>query len=170
LCVNGRAYRRRCFMNMHCVLASPKFGIARRGHAGLIGPGAANRMNHDRSPRLPCRAFPTLVTEANTRSVDQRVSPAVLPGPPPPPHRPRHDPQTRAISSIPSPRANRSAACSRSHPSRCCSAGVYPPVAHAACPGDTPTSRPELYEFILVGRSNWLTHSFQWVSKPTLEV
>jgi hypothetical protein len=62
-------------------------------------------MNHDRSPRLPSCAFPALVTEANTRGVDQRLSPAVLPDPPPPPHRPGMTRRPRAISSIPSPRA-----------------------------------------------------------------
>ena len=59
-----------------------------------------------------------------------------------------------AISLIPSPRANRSAACTRSRSRRCCSAGVYPP--HCAYrilrsyARNQPPSRPELYELSLV--------------------
>ena len=54
------------------------------------------------------------------------------------------------ISVIVSPRANRPAACSRSR--RCCPAGVYP-VRYACSrhtPRNHPTSRPALYELILV--------------------
>jgi len=61
--------------------------------------------------------------------------------------------RSRAISPIPSPRANRPAASSRSRSRRRCSAGVYPPlrVRHArSYSGGQPTSRPDLYEFNLV--------------------
>ena len=61
--------------------------------------------------------------------------------------------RSRAISVIVSPRANRPAACSRSRSRRCCSAGVYPPRCayrmHWSYARNQPTSRPELYEFIL---------------------
>src|SRR5215470_12582958 len=63
-----------------------------------------------------------------------------------------------AISLIVSPRANRPAASSRSRSRRCCSAGVYPPRCayrmprSYASPG--PASRPDLYEFSLVSRSD----------------
>src|SRR6266852_3189523 len=59
-----------------------------------------------------------------------------------------------AISLIPSPRANRPAASSRSRSRRCCSAGVYPPRCAyrmlSSYASARPTSRPELYELILV--------------------
>lgn len=62
--------------------------------------------------------------------------------------------RSRATLRVVSPRANRSAARSRSRSRRCCSAGVYPhrctyrmPRSYAA---SQPASRPELYEFILV--------------------
>ena len=58
-----------------------------------------------------------------------------------------------AISLIVPPRANRPAASSRSRSRRCCSAGVYPPRCayrmHWSYARNQPTSRPELYEFIL---------------------
>src|SRR5512135_2272418 len=58
-----------------------------------------------------------------------------------------------AISLIVSPRANRPAASSRSRSRRRCSAGVYPPRCayrmHWSYARNQPTSRPELYEFIL---------------------
>jgi hypothetical protein len=77
-----------------------------------------------------------------------------------PPHRTFGDPQIPgAIPLIVSQRANRSAASSRSLPRRRCSAGAYP----ARCAyhmlrsyaGNDPTSRPKLYELILVSRSAW---------------
>src|SRR6266576_730619 len=64
-----------------------------------------------------------------------------------------------AISVIPSPRANRSAACSRSRSRRCCSAGVYPPRCAyrmlSSYARSHPTSRPALYELILVSPIRW---------------
>src|SRR6266852_1450092 len=58
-----------------------------------------------------------------------------------------------AISLILSPRANRPAACSRSCSRRSCSAGVYPPRCayriSRSYARNQPTSRPDLYEFIL---------------------
>ena len=54
---------------------------------------------------------------------------------------------------IPSPRANRPAASSRSRSRRCCSAGVYPPRCAYRIPRSyarsQPTSRPKLCEFNL---------------------
>ena len=62
--------------------------------------------------------------------------------------------RSRAISLIVSPRANRPAASSRSRSRRCCSAGVYPPrCAYRmswSYARSQPTSRPALYELILV--------------------
>ena len=62
--------------------------------------------------------------------------------------------RSRAISLIVSPRANRSAASSRSRSRRCCSAGVYPPRCAyrmlSSYARNQPTSRPALYELILV--------------------
>ena len=59
-----------------------------------------------------------------------------------------------AIWLIVSPRANRPAACSRSRSRRCCSAGVYPPRCAyrmlSSYARNHPTSRPALYELILV--------------------
>ena len=85
----------------------------------------------------------------------QRLSTAVPPGPLC--HR-RTDPsvtrRSRAISLIASPRANRPAASSRSRSRRCCSAGVYPPRCayrmSRSYARSQPTSRPALYELILV--------------------
>ena len=60
--------------------------------------------------------------------------------------------RSRAISPTPSPRANRPPAFSRTR--RCCSAGVYPPRCayriSRSYAANHPTSRPDLYEFILV--------------------
>jgi len=62
--------------------------------------------------------------------------------------------RSRATWLVVSPRANRSAACSRSRSRRCCSAGVYPPRCAYRMPrsyaASQPASRPDLYEFILV--------------------
>ena len=70
------------------------------------------------------------------------------------PCRPRRHPQVVRDLVISSPRANRSAACSRSRSRRCCPAGVYPPRCAYRMPRSyarkPPTSRPGLYEFILV--------------------
>jgi hypothetical protein len=84
----------------------------------------------------------------------QRLSTAIPPGPC---HR-RTDPsvtrRSRAISLIVSPRANRPAASSRSRSRRCCPAGEYPPRCayrmHPSYARSRPTSRPALYELILV--------------------
>jgi hypothetical protein len=60
---------------------------------------------------------------------------------------------------IPSPRANRPAASSRSRSRRCCSAGVYPPRCAYRIPRSyarsQPTSRPKLYEFNLGSSNNY---------------
>jgi len=65
--------------------------------------------------------------------------------------------KSRAISLIVSPQANLAAACSRSRSRRCCSAGVYPPCCayrmHPSYARNQPTSRPALYELILVSRA-----------------
>jgi hypothetical protein len=62
--------------------------------------------------------------------------------------------RSRATWLAVSPRANRSAARSRSRSRRCCSAGVYPPRCAYRMPRSyarsQPTSRADLYEFILV--------------------
>ena len=89
----------------------------------------------------------------------QRLRPAIPPGPVPRPHRPCMTRRSFAISLISSPRANRPAASSRSRSRRCCCpAGVYPPrCAYRMIPSyarNQPTSRPELYELILVGPGN----------------
>ena len=98
------------------------------------------------------------------------VTPAPGPQRPGPPSRQarrhlRTDPSaTRrscAISPIPSPRANRPAASSRSRSRRCCSADVYPPrCAYRVTwsySGSRPASRSELYEFDLVSGSLLIT-------------
>jgi hypothetical protein len=62
--------------------------------------------------------------------------------------------RSRAISPVPSPRANRPAASNLNRSRRCCSAGVYPPLcAYRILPSyahNQPTSQPDLYQFNLV--------------------
>ena len=92
----------------------------------------------------------------------QRLRAAVPPGLMPPPHRPSVTRRSREISLIPSPRANRPAASSRSRSRRCCSAGVYPPRCAYRIPRSyarsQPTSRPKLCEFNLVKWNRRVIH------------
>src|SRR6516225_9437325 len=122
---------------------------------------------HRWSPANPCASGPFrssassrahccgLSRSRDTGPLDRRAS--APPSCQAPCHR-RTDPSvTRrscAISLTASPRANRSAACSRNRSRRCCSAGVYPPRCayrmHPSYARSQPTSPPELYEFSLV--------------------
>ena len=108
-------------------------------------------------PQLGLQPGPLLRAEPLPRHRPPRPSASVPPSRQARCHR-RTDPsvtrRSRAISVIPSPRANRPAASSRSRSRRCCSAGVYPPRCAYRMPRSyahrQPTSRPELYEFNLV--------------------
>jgi hypothetical protein len=70
----------------------------------------------------------------------QRFRAAIPPGPVPPPDQPPGNRKSCAISLILSPRANCSAACSRTCSRRRCPPGMYPPRCAYRIPGHTPAA------------------------------
>src|SRR5712691_6794965 len=126
---------------------------------GEVGHGPLDTVRQRPFPQLELQPGPLLRAQLLPRTGPLDRSASAPPSRQARCHR-RTDPgvtsRSRAISLIPSPRANRPAASSRSRSRRCCSAGVYPP----RCPyrmfpsyaSARPTSRPELYELILVSR------------------